>query len=231
MESKLLDKIIASRDERDSYASLERRLYELNQDLAKLSSSVSIVERATLELNKAQVLLELSDNNQAFKLARATFDVFIEAEQWQSAVEAGELIYHCDCDDSIAALGMICWLAITYPIDPSASLRVLHYIIDETPAHSDGGAVAAVVAHYLVDLRTTGKERESLMFLTQQKIAEVARRHRNIKDQKSINIWMEILGLKNPDEFMPAMAKMIDTITEGKWWFNRDQLRTRLPVN
>ena len=230
MEAKLLDRVNASRDERSTQASLERRLHELNQDLAELAHTATAVERAHLELQKAWVLLELDDRKQVLELARAVFDIFIENEQWQSAVEASELVYHCDCDDSVAALGMACWLAITYPVEPSTSLRILHHIIDETPDHSDGAAIAAVVAHYVVDLRAVGKEKESLGFLSQQTIAAVARRHRNIEGQENINIWMELLGLKDPDEFMPAMAKIIDTIVADRWWFDRDRLRARLPT-
>ena len=204
---------------------------KIEQKLAQLPAAISTDKRQLLILEKAEVLLELADRKQAWQLARAGFDYFLETEQWQQAVEACEVAYRCDCEDSIPALGMACWLAVTYPIDPLLSIRVLHYVIDETPDDSDGAAVAAVVAHYLADLRTCGRQRDSLLFITKQKIADVARRHRNITDEESINIWMEILKLKDPKDFLPTMAKVIDIITDDKWWFERDQLRARLPVN
>ena len=231
MSDDLIDKIISSSDERQTQAGLTNRLHQIEQDLAQLPAGVSTHKQQSLILEKAEVLLELGDKKQAWELARASFDYFLENEQWQSAVAACEAAYRCDRADSIPALGMACWLAITYPIEPSVSIRVLHYVIDETPDDSDGGAVAAVVAHYLVDLRASGQQRDSLLFITKQKIADVARRHRNITDEESINIWMELLGLKEPKEFLSAMAKVIDIITGDNWWFNRDSLRARLPVN
>ena len=226
----LIEQIISGSDERQTRASLENHLREVEQNLAQLPTS-SAHERQMLMLEKATVLIELDDKPRAWKLARNSFDYFLETEQWQPAVEACELVYRCDCEDSIPALGMACWLAITYPIDPILSIRVIHYVIDETPDDSDGGAVAAVVAHYVADLRVSGEQRDSLLFLTKQKIADVARRHRNITDEESINIWMDILGLKDAKEFLPAMAKVIDIITGDKWWFDREQLRARLPFN
>ena len=226
----LINQIISGSDERQTRASLENHLRELEQNLAQLPAS-SANERQILVLKKAAVLVELDNKLQAWKLARTSFDYFLETEQWQPAVEACELVYRCDCEGSIPALGMACWLAITYPIDPILSIRVLHYVIDETPDDSDGGAVAAVVAHYVADLRVSGEQRDSLLFITKQKIADVARRHRNITDEESINIWMEILGLKDAKEFLPAMARVIDVITGDKWWFDREQLRARLPFN
>lgn len=227
----LIEQIISSADERQTRGGLEHRLREIEQDLKQLPTEVSTDKRQLLMLEKAEVLLELGDKPKAWELARSGFDYFIETERWQLAVEACEVAYRCDCEDSIPALGMACWLAITYPIDPLLSIRMLHYVVDETPDDSDGGAVAAVVAHYLVDLRASDQHRDSLLFITRQKIADVARRHRNISDEQSINIWMEILGLKDAKEFLPAMAKIIDLIVGDKWWFDRDRLRTSLPVN
>ena len=230
MSDNLIEQIISGSDERQTRTGLENHLRDIERDLAKLPTS-STSERQLLVLKKAEVLIELEDKPQAWKLARIAFNYFLDTEQWQYAVEACELVYRCDCEDSIPALGMACWLAVTYPIDPLLSIRILHYVIDETPDDSDGGAVAAVVAHYVADLRVSDEQRDSLLFITKQKIADVARRHRNITDEESINIWMEILGLKDAKEFLPAMAKVIDVITGDKWWFDREQLRARLPLN
>ena len=110
----LIDQIISGSDERQTRASMENHLREIEQNLAQLPAS-SANQRQMLVLEKATVLVELGDKLQAWKLARAGFDYFLETEQWQSAVEACELVYRCDCEDSIPALGMACWLAITYP--------------------------------------------------------------------------------------------------------------------
>ena len=226
----LIEQIISAGDERQTRAALENHLREIEQNLARTPTSSTDI-RQVLILEKAEVLIELGDKRQAWQLARSSFDYFLETEQWQVAVRACELAYRCDCEDSIPALGMASWLAITYPIDPALSIRILHYVIDETPDDSDGGAVAAAVAHYIADLRASGRQKKSLLFITKQKIADVARRHRNITDEESINIWMDLLGLKDTEKFLPAMAKVIDIITGDKWWFDREQLRARLPVN
>lgn len=231
MSNDLVDQIISGSDERQTRAGLESRLREIEQHLAELSSTTATDERQLLILQKAEVLVELGNKQQAWELTRSSFDYFLNTEQWQPAVEACELAYLCDCENSIPALGMACWLAITYPIEPALSIRILHYVIDETPDDSDGAAVAAVVAHYIAELRTSGQQKDSLLFITKQKIADVAHRHRSIADEESINIWMKILGLKDPKEFLPAMAKVIDVITGDKWWFDRERLRARLPVN
>ena len=154
-----------------------------------------------------------------------------ENDCFQQAVEACELLYLSEQDDSIKALGHACWLAVTYPVDPALSVDMLSYIIDETPDNSDGAAVASVAALYLAELRSKDEEKESLMFLAKQLIAIVAKRHRDIEDEESIETWIEMLELNNLDEMFSRLGKMIDTIVGSDWWFDRDELRAKLPVN
>ena len=66
-------------------------------------------------------------------------------------------------------------------------------------------AVAAMTAHYIADLRTEGKEHESLTFLTSQLLAQVAKRHRNIEGEEYLNTWIEILEL-NDSKKEPAAS-------------------------
>ena len=84
---------------------------------------------------------------------------------------------------------------------------------------------------YLVELRSKGEEKENLMFLAKQLIAMVAKRHRGIEDEGSIQIWIEMLELNNLDELFTRLGKVIDAIVGNHWWFDRDELRTKLPVN
>jgi len=104
-------------------------------------------------------------------------------------------------------------------------------LIDDTPDKSDGAAVAAVTAHYIADLRLTDEKRESLMFLTTNMIAQVAERHSNVKDQNQLNFWMDKLELNDPSIFLPKLAQVIDAIVAENWWFDKDDLRAKLPVN
>jgi hypothetical protein len=69
------------------------------------------------------------------------------------------------------------------------------------------------------------------MFLAKQLIAVVAKRHRDIEDEESIQIWIEMLELNNLDEMFTRLGKMIDAIVGSGWWFDRDELRAKLPVN
>ena len=138
-------------------------------------------------------------------------------------------MYLAEQEDSIIALGHACWLAVTYPMKPALSVDMLSYIIDETPDNSDGAAVAGVVALYLAEIRAEGSDRDSLVFLAKQLIAIVAKRHRGIEDEESIQIWIEMLELNDLDELFKRLAKMLDAIVGNKWWIDRDALRAKLP--
>ena len=78
---------------------------------------------------------------------------------------------------------------------------------------------------------TTQIQKENLSFLTKQIIAKVAKRHRDIEDEESIKIWIEILELNDLDQLFPRLGKMLDVIVGKNWWFDRDELRAQLPVN
>jgi len=124
------------------------------------------------------------------------------------------------------------WLAITYPVPAALTVAMLQHIVDETPDESDGGAVAAMTAHYIADLRTEGKEHESLTFFTNQLVAGVAKRQRGIEnDPEMIKMWTEILGLNEVPELLSRLSVMLDAIVGDHWWIDRDALRERLPEN
>ena len=107
----------------------------------------------------------------------------------------------------------------------------MNHVIDETPDDSDGAAVAAMAAHYITDLRTEGDEKTSLSFLTTQMIARVAKRHRGIEDQQTLNVWIEMLQLNDIPELLKRLAKIVDVMAGDTWWFDREELRARLPVH
>jgi hypothetical protein len=104
-------------------------------------------------------------------------------------------------------------------------------VIDETPDESDGAAVAAMVAHYIAGLRTDGEEKQNLQFLTTQMIARVAKRHRGIEDQETLEVWIEMFKLDDVPELLKRLAVIVDVLVGDKWWFDRDQLRAKLPVH
>lgn len=221
---------VSSLQSADDRAWFENELIKFQQQLRDLPSQVSNLERATLELEIAEVLIGLNRLDEAWESARPLVELFIADKEFELAVRAYRVLYQAEHDLSIAALGQGCWLAVTYPIDPSLSVEMLHNIVDETPDNSDGAAVAAMAAQYIADMRGQ-EQRENLMFLTTQIVAKVAKRHRNIEDEESIKIWIEILELNDTDQLFMRLAKIIDTITADNWWFDRDELRAQLPVN
>ncbi len=216
----------------ESRPSLKAQLKEQQQHLAELPADTSPLEHARLELDIAETLLGLQQKSDSWQMARPAFDVFIETESWADAIETCNVLFQCEQDESLAALGNGVWLSITYPVPAQLSVAMLQHIVDETPEDSDGAAVAAMTAHYIADLRTEGKEHENLTFFTNQMVASVAKRHRGIEnDPDMIKMWTEILGLNDVPELLARLAEILAAIVGDNWWIDRDALRERLPVN
>lgn len=221
---------ILAMDTSQSRGELEQLLASHQQHLEALPADAG-VDRARVQLDIAEALRGLGRNEESWQQARAAFDVFVANELWQEAVEACDILYQTDQPESIIALANGTWLAVTYPINPNTSVAMLHHIVEETPDRSDGGAVAAAAAHYIADMRTEGEAHESLTFFTSQILGQVAKRHRDIEDPKMLNVWMEALQLNDPGEFLPRLSQVLEVIVGDNWWYDRDDLRTRLPVN
>lgn len=222
---------ILALDARQSQDELTQLLQQQQRRLADLPADAPPLERVRIGLDIAEALLGLNRTQEAWDTARAVFGECLPLEAWQEAVEACDILYRTEHDGNIVALGNGVWLAVTYPIKPQTSITLLHHIVDETPDKSDGGAVAAMTAHYLADLRTTGPEHESLTFLTAQILARVAKRHRGIEGQEMLNTWIEILQLNDPGELLPRLGKMLEVMVDGDWWYDREALRAKLPEN
>jgi hypothetical protein len=220
---------ILALDARQSQDELAQLLQQQQQRLKDLPADAPPLERVRIGLDIAEALLGLNRPQEAWDTARALFEECVPLEAWQEAAEACDILYRTDLDGNIVALGNGVWLAVTYPIKPQTSITLLHHIVDETPDKSDGGAVAAMTAHYLADLRSTGPEHESLTFLTAQILARVAKRHRGIEGQEMLNTWIEILQLNDPGELLPRLGKMLEVMVDGSWWYDREALRDRLP--
>ncbi len=215
----------------ESSAALEQQLAEHRAHLAALPESAALIHRAHVLLDIGEVLVGLERGGEAWETVRPLLDPLVAADAWQEAVEACDVLYRAEQDDSIIALGHGVWLSVTYPVKAQTTVTMLGHIVDETPEQADGAAVAAMLAHYIAGLRTEGRERDSLMFLTTQIIARVARRHRGIEDQETLETWIEMYDLNNTDILLQRLARMLDAIVGDHWWFDRDELRARLPVN
>ena len=210
-------------------AALEQQLAHFEKQLAMLTTDASPTERAALWLNIADAQVGLEQMEAAWNNARQALDAFITLEMWQEAVEACNLLYQCGQPASVAALGQGVWLAVTFPVQPELTMTMLAHIVDETPPNSDGAAVAAMVSHYVVDLRTEGEKHDSLSFLTTNLIARVAERHSDVKDQAALDAWMARLELNDPQVFLPRLSQVINVMVQDQWWFDRDALRAKLP--
>ena len=215
----------------ESLQELTEQLNGKQQQLAALPADATAMERAMLQLDISELLLVLDRKEEAWNEARACFDTFIENEQWQQAVEACNVMYQTEQPASIVALGHGVWLAVTYPISAETTVAMLNHIVDETPASSDGAAVAAMTGYYIADIRSSDEEHESNTFLAKTILGNVAKRHSNVKTQKEMDEWLLRLELKDPDIFLPRLSLVVNSIVEDNWWFDRDELRARLPVN
>lgn len=217
-----------------SKAFLREELEKKQAQLGQLTLDANPMERAKLQLEIAEIMLDAGGSGMpeaAWGLAKDSFKLYMEAEDYEAAVECCDLLYRANMPGSVVALGNGMWLSVTYPIDPEISIVMMHNLIDDTPPKSDGAAVAAVAAHYIADLRLEGEKRDSVMFLTMNMISKVAERHSNVTDQGQMDFWMDKLELNDPDKFLPRLGQVIEALVAGDWWYDRDELRAKLPVN
>jgi hypothetical protein len=215
----------------ESVKEIQQALSKAKKHLKAMPDDSNPVDRARALMDVAEPLLGLGQGAEAWQHAREAFSVFIDYEHWQDAVEAVDILYQSGQPDSIVALGQGIWLGVTYPVRAQSTVTLLNYIIDETPDESDGAAVAAMAAHYIAGLRTQGEEKASLGFLTTQMIARVAKRHRGIEDQQTLDTWIEMYKLNDVPDLLKRLGLIVDVMVGDKWWFDRDALRARLPVH
>ncbi|MDD5241976.1 MAG: hypothetical protein PHG47_09720 [Sulfuricella sp.] len=206
----------------------EQQLAEKKRQLER-TSGADTLERARLQLDIAEILVLLERKKEAWDLARTAFDTSLKNESWQDAVEACNVLYQTEQAASIPALGMGVWLAVTFPVAPELTYAMLDHVITETPNHSDGAALAAVTIRYVIDLRADDAKHEDWSLLANNLIARVAARHSNVQDQQALDAWMDKLGLRDPQVFLPRLSQVVNAIVGDAWWFDRDELRDKLP--
>ena len=223
--------ILESSTDEEARAYLEEQLRNHQFELTQLARDADPADVAKVKMDIANAQLGLEQNENAWNEAKAAFEIFIEKEDWASAIEACDIMYQTEQPASIQALVHGVWLSVTYPVDPEYTIGMMSYIIDETPNDSDGAAVAAATAHYIVGLRASDEKHDSLSFLTQNMITKVAQRHSDVKSQEKLDFWIEKMNLNDPAKFLPMMGTVIDAIANGQWWFDRDELREKLPMN
>jgi hypothetical protein len=212
-----------------SAQAIEIQFDRMQRELNELPADAPLEQRLKLMLDACYLLLDLERKEEAWENGREALDLALPQELWTQAVEAYDIMYQADRPESIRALAHGIWLGVTFPIDPELSVAMLQHLVDETPDNSDGAAVAAATAAYVVDMRAEGQQREDLQFFTGQLLAQVARRHSQVEEQEIFDFWVEQLELKDPSKFLPRLATVLDVIADYDWWYDRDELRARIP--
>jgi hypothetical protein len=211
---------------------LENRVEDLRGQLLSLAPGRDDMARAALLLEIARVLLRLEKMPEAWSAAREAFDYCVAAERWEDAIQCCDVLFATDQEESLSALGQGVWLAVTFPVDPELTVAMLQHVVDETPEDSQGAAVAATVAHYVADMRMPdGKERDNLLFYTNQMLATVARRQANIHDQEAFDNWFGKLELDDPAKFLPRLRNIVDVLVQDNWWIDRASIQAKLPLH
>ncbi len=213
-------------------AALESHLQALQDRYRELARSTKAPkELADVKLQTARTLVNLERGTEAWPLGREALDTFIRLEDFESAADACDVLFQSDQPASLSALGQGIWLAVTYPMDPELAVELLTHVVDETPDDADGAAVAATTALFLADIRASGPQRENLMFFVTQILGAVAKRHSGVDSQEAFDLWMERLELKEPAKFLVRLRNVVDVLVQDDWWFDREALQAKLPVN
>lgn len=221
----------SAEDAKESTALLEMRVAALRDQLAELPQGQQPLRRADLLVGLGRLLLRLQKTLEAWDVGREAFALYAAEEAWEGAVQACDIMFLTERAGSLSALANGVWLAVTFPVDPELTVALLQHIVEETPPDSDGAAVAAATALYVVDLRAQGSQRDDLLIFANQLLATVARRHSQSHTQEDFDRWFKDMELDAPARFLPRLGMVLDAIAEDNWWVDRDELRARLPVN
>jgi len=216
----------------DAEISLEKIRAQLTaalEELKGLPETAHPLQRIELQNRIAGTLVDLQRGEEAFTIAKQAFDAAIAREYWEEAVKSCNAMFMAEQPDSLSALGQGVWLSVTFPIDTELTVLMLNHIVDETPDDSDGAAVAAITAKYVIDKRTDGKQHDDLTFYVNNLIAMVARRHSEVETQDQFDYWMGKLELNEPAKFLPRLRNVIDVLVQDDWWVDRDAIWAKLP--
>ena len=225
-ETESLDSLTDSETE----ANLESTLASTVEKIDALGADADPVERGKLLLTKMITLLGLNRKTDIWNDARPLLELFIENHLLEEAVQTCDVLYQSEQAESIAALVHGVWLSVSFPMDPHLTVMMLNHIVDETPKDSDGAALAAMTAHYIVGTRASEKEFENLNFFTSNLLTQVAGGHAMIETQDDLNAWIDKKQLNDPAIFLPRLGAVLNVIVnERDWWFDRDELRARFP--
>jgi len=218
-------------DAKTSTMTLRLQADQLRSQLAHFSATEHSLEKAHLQVELGYLLLQLADTDQAWDMVWPLFDDFAAEHDWEGAIRCCDILFQCDRpDESLIALGHGIWLAVTYPVALELSLEMLNHLIEDSPDDSDGAAVAAATALYLVDVRAgEDKAADNWRFFANQMLGNVARRHGQVQDQTQFDAWIARLELNEPGQFLPRLSQVVEVLVHGYWRIDRDALQAQLP--
>ena len=216
-------------DARTSVQATESRLYAVRERIKETDCDAENDEFITLLIEESNLLIELRKMGEAWSGAQQAFEMSTRNKHWRSAVRACDLMFRCEQPLSLAALGQGIWLAVTFPVDAELTVSLLNHVIDETPDHSDGAAVAAATAVYVVDLRAKGEQYDELSVHTRQMMSTVARRHSGIESQIDLDNWVQRLELNDVSRILVRLRNVVDVLVQDNWWIDRDAIQSELP--
>jgi len=221
----------SAEDAEVSVERLEQQLAAAQDRLREISKTGTANEIAEIQISIGGILVDLQRADEGFEISRQAFDNFSQVKYWDGAVQACDVMFQAEHSDSLIALGQGVWLAVTFPVDAELTVNMLHHIVEETPDDSDGAAVAAATANYIVDLRCKDKQHENLSFFTNNLMATVSRRHSEVDSQDKFDFWMSKLELSEPSKFLPRLRNIVDVMVQDNWWVDRDEIWASLPDN
>lgn len=229
LENNMTLGVVDGEDAVQSTSNLEAKLFALDERLQELPADAPVLDRAFLELEKSRNLVGLDRGEQAWPLARAAFDVYLQEKDWDKVVQACEIMFLAEQEASLAALGHGVWLSVSFPVETELSLAMLQHIVEETPDEADGAAVAAATGVYIVELRAKEDEKDNLSFFANQLLGTVSRRHSNVESQEDFTAWIDKLELNDPQKFLIRLRNVVDVLVQDDWWLDRDALREAMP--
>ena len=83
---------------------LEQQYDSLMDRLRELPESAPVDERVELMVQAAAVKVDLEQGKEAWDLAKAAFDEAVQAEDWQGAAMACNILFQADQEDSLAIM-------------------------------------------------------------------------------------------------------------------------------
>ncbi len=177
-----------------------------------------------LEIGRIQV--ERYKGSDALDQVFSAFDMAIDNELWELAVEACDVMFLSEGPDALKALGHALWLGVTFPIDPELTVAMLQHLIEESPKEADTRAIAAATAHYITSMRC-GVD-DDLTFFSSQMMASVADEHSHVTDQSTFDLWRKTLQLDKPEVFLKKLSGAVDQLVADDWWVDRDKIQATL---